>query len=61
MARHKHSPNHQACKCSKCGAEAHSKSGTVHRRCTGQPQGEGNVKLRPKRDKLPSSERGTWG
>lgn len=53
--------SNQACTCNRCGAKAFSLSGTQHRRCTGQPQeGEGEVKIRDKHDKLPSTNRGQW-
>lgn len=42
--------------CSKCGAEAVGVSGSKHRRCPGGA----NQPLRDKRDKLPTTQRGTW-
>lgn len=49
------------CECDKCGAKAHSMSGTYHRRCTGQPHnGEGEVVIRAKREKLGIEFRGKW-
>lgn len=54
------------CVCNKCDAVAHAISGTNHRRCMGQkdevPEGVLNheQRLRDKRDKHPSTMRGTW-
>ena len=43
------------CRCDKCKAEAHARSGSQHRRCGGPEAG-----ITPKRTKKPSSHRGVW-
>lgn len=57
MSNKSHSPGHTQTICSKCGTEAHSKKGTTHRRCGGNPESP----LRPKHEGiLPAAGRGTW-
>lgn len=48
--------NLQKCVCTGCGLNGRSVSNTKHRRC---PGAVGQM-LRPKHDKLPIRERGTW-
>lgn len=44
------------CKCDKCNAEANSIPGTMHRRCSGNP----DAAIRAKHDALPSANKGRW-
>jgi len=62
MAKRNHSPNFKPCMCSTCGAEAVSRPGSQHRRCTGQKHegGDGPVQVRPKHQNLPKANRGQW-
>lgn len=63
MAQRNHSPNFKNVKCSTCAAEAVSRPGAQHRRCTGQksdvPEGE-KVTIRPKHERIPRANRGVW-
>lgn len=57
MSNKSHNPGHTQTTCSACKAEAHSKKGTTHRRCAGQP----NIPIKNKHEgMLPASGRGTW-
>lgn len=57
MAKRNHSPNVKVCTCNKCGVEAHSVPGKVHRRCGGQEGAE----IRPKHKGIEPANRGRWG
>jgi hypothetical protein len=52
-----HNPAFRNCICSKCGAEAHTKPETKHRRCTGQEKQGVKEKHAPK---LSWQDRGSW-
>lgn len=55
MAKKSRESGAKVCVCNKCGAEASSIPGRLHRRCSGT---EG--KIRPKHDALSSDQKGTW-
>lgn len=57
MAKAKRDSGAKKCTCNKCGLEAHSIPGKVHRRCSG------NLENNTPRDKscgIAPSERGQW-
>lgn len=52
-----HNPDFKTVTCSKCGIEAHTATGTVHRRCPGHKGGD----RQPKSKGIPAANRGVWG
>jgi hypothetical protein len=62
MAKRNHSPNFKSVKCNVCSAEAVSRPGATHRRCTGQKSEteDGNITIRPKHQAIPKANRGQW-
>lgn len=57
MSKRNHSAGTKSCTCNKCLITCNSTvSGTVHRRCPGQPE----QPLRPKHQGIEPAQRGRW-
>jgi len=57
MAKRNHNPDFRNMTCSKCGAKAHTRAGSQHRRCSGATN---QSEPRPRHKNLPGGARGTW-